>query len=194
MNLARCFSRHIVLAGHSTGGILAMNAAIDNPDEVMGLMLWSPAVKLTKMAWLGGPIGKYLGLSGNTFKWTTPDHDETTYYSPNSSVQLEILINTIVQNQGDGKGLRGMYEKLTMPTFLAYAENDPVINVHELTVSGYQIPGIRDVMYFKSNTGIWHESIAKFPEDAYRSKKWDYNVKYRDMKYRMETFLSNILF
>jgi pimeloyl-ACP methyl ester carboxylesterase len=193
VQLARCFSDKIILAGHSTGGLLAIYGALQYPNDIVGLLLWSPAIKLTKLAWLGGPIGQFLHMSGNTFKFTKPDHDEITYYSPNSAIQLESLISVINRKYGGEKGLEGIYPKLTVPTFLAYAENDPVISVTDMTTAGYKIAGIKDVMYFPTNTGIWHESITKFPEDAYKFKLWDYNVKYRSMKEHVVQFLNKYL-
>ena|GEM_PF-5090602 len=193
IDVARCLSPYILLGGHSTGGLLAIHEAVQNPDHVTGLMLWSPAVQLGNMAYFGGLVGRAFGLSGNTFKWSKPDHDETTYYSPNSAVQLQKLLDFVRIADGKGK-MVNIYKRLTMPTFLAYAEDDPVIPVADQTLAGYQITGIRDVMFFNKATKIWHEGVAKFPEDAYKAKPWDINTHWVEMKDRMEKFLNGILF
>lgn len=187
IKIAKCFGKKIIFAGHSLGGLLSIQAAEENPEITAALMLWSPALKVRTLPSIGSAIGSFLHLDGNLVMGKA-DLDETPLYSPNAAKQIEGLIEHVTITQGHGE-LRRLYRKLNMPTFMAYAEKDPAVDIDELTRAAYSIAGIKDVMYFPKNTGVYHGNITKFPGDSYESKAEDYNRKWKLMKNHIIKFL-----
>lgn len=187
IKMAQCFGKKIIFAGHSAGGLLSIYGALTNPQITEGLMLWAPAIDLRALPSVGMAVGSFLHLNGNIVMGSA-NSDEVPLYSPQASKQIQKLIDYTANKFGDGK-MSNIYRKLTIPTFLAYAEKDPAVDVDELTRAAHSLAGIKDVMYFPENTLVHHGNITKFPDDAYKSKTWDYNLKWRTMQDRVAKFL-----
>jgi alpha-beta hydrolase superfamily lysophospholipase len=189
VRIAQCFGDKIIFAGHSLGGILSMKAALQYPELTVGLMLWSPAVQINAMPSIGSFIGGLLHINGNIVKGAA-DLDETPLYAPNAAKQINKLIFHLSNSYGGGK-MQGVYSRLAAPTFMAYAENDPAVDVDELTRAAHSIKGldVKNVMYFPKDTHVWHGNITKSIIDIYRTKPWDYNEKWDDMQAQVENFL-----
>ena len=152
-------------------------------------MLWSPAVEMKTLPTLGGFIGGLLHINGNIVK-PTADLDENPLYAPNAAKQVGKMIAHLKNNYGDGD-MKNVYARLTAPTFMAYAENDPAVDVGEMTRAAHLIKGLNlhDVMYFPKDTYVWHGNITKSTNDAYKAKKWDYNIKWPEMEAVVVGFL-----
>lgn len=187
IKMAQCFGKKIIFAGHSAGGLLSIYGALSNPEITEALMLWAPAIDLRALPSMGMAIGGFLHLNGNIVMGSA-NSDEVPLYSPQASKQIQKLIDYTANKFGDRK-FSNIYRKLTVPTFLAYAEKDPAIDVDELTRAAHAITGIKDVMYFPKNTLVHHGNITKFPYDVYKSKTWDYNLKWGTMQIRVTKFL-----
>jgi alpha-beta hydrolase superfamily lysophospholipase len=187
IKIARCFGKKIIFAGHSLGGLLSMQAAVQNPDVTAGLMLWSPALKVRTLPAIGSAIGGFLHIDGNILMGKA-NLDETPLYSPNAAAQIEGLIDYVRITHGKGT-MRRFYHNITTPTFLAYAERDPAVDVDELNRAAYAIAGLKDVMYFPKETGVYHGNITKYPGDSYERKSEDYNRKWKVMNNHIVKFL-----
>jgi pimeloyl-ACP methyl ester carboxylesterase len=191
VRIAQCFGDKIIFAGHSVGGLLSMNAALEYPQITAGVMLWSPAVDLKALPALGGFIGGLFHISGNLVMGSS-NLDEVPYYAPNGAKQVGNAIDYISSKYGNGK-MKNVYARMTAPTFFAYAQNDPAIDVDELTRAAHSIKGlnIQDVMYFPESTGVAHGNITKGKIDAYKKMPWDHNPKFLEMQAHVESFLRN---
>lgn len=189
VRIAQCFGDKIIFAGHSLGGILSMKAALQYPELTAGLMLWSPAVQVNAIPAIGGFIGGLLHINGNIVEGAA-NLDETPLYSPNAVNQIGKMIFHLRNSYGGGK-LKGVYSRLVAPTFMAYSEKDPAVDVGELTRAAHSIKGldIKNVMYFPKETHVWHGNITKSEIDIYREKPWDYNHKWDEMQAKVENFL-----
>ncbi|MFS4458247.1 alpha/beta hydrolase [Bdellovibrio sp. HCB2-146] len=187
IKMAQCFGKKIIFAGHSAGGLLSIWAALSHPEITEALMLWAPAVDLRALPSVGMAIGGFLHLNGNIVMGSA-NLDETPLYSPHASKQIQKLIDYTANKFGGGN-MVNVYRKITVPTFLAYAEKDPAIDTDELTRAAHAIAGIKDVMYFPKNTLVHHGNITKFPGDAYQKKTGDYNLKWGTMQIRVVKFL-----
>lgn len=184
MEIADCFSNKIVLAGHSLGGLLAINAALENPDRVSGLILWSPALKLNVLPRLGGLVGSTLGLNGNFFMRTKEDRDETAFFTPNAPNQIHNLIKSIYTKYG-----AEAYKKISAPTVLIYAENDPAVSVAEMKKFYDQISGDKKSIFYDSDSWVWHGNIAKSVWDVYHESPDNYNPDFYQMSFEIREFL-----
>ncbi|MFS4458578.1 alpha/beta hydrolase [Bdellovibrio sp. HCB2-146] len=190
IKLAQCFGKKVIFAGHSLGGLLSMDAALANPGITEGVLLWSPAVDVRASVSIGGFLGGLLHLNGNTFFEGAANLDETPLYSPNAAKQMSALIKNVRETHGNGT-MKNVYGKIKAPTFLAYAERDPAVDVDEITRAAYSISGLSKeyTMYFPETTHVWHGNITKNREDVYKKAKWDYNLKWESMQARVESFM-----
>lgn len=189
VRIARCFGEEIIFAGHSLGGILSINAALQYPDLTAGVMLWSPAVKMRTLPILGGILGGILNIDGNLVMGPA-DSDEQALYSPNAAKQVGKVISHVRNTYGEGE-MSKVYPLLDAPTFFAYAARDPAVDVDELTRAAHTIKGLNplDVMFFPTKAGASHGNIGKSEFDSYKRKKLDYNPNWKPMKRQIETFL-----
>lgn len=187
--IANCFGDKIIFAGHSLGGLLSLNASMQYANYTAGVMMWSPALDLKALPAIGGFIGGLLHISGNIVMGA-PDLDETPLYAPNSAKQVSAMIKHIAKSYGGGK-IANVYPKVTAPTFLAFAENDPAVDVTEINRAAHSIRGldIKYVMYFPESTGVWHGNITKGSSDTYSKSRWDYNPKWEAMAAKVQDFL-----
>lgn len=192
VRIAQCFGDKIIFAGHSVGGLLSMNAALEFPHLTKGVILFSPAVELKTLPALGGFIGGLFHISGNIVMGSS-NLDEVPSYAPNGAKQVGNAIKYIASKYGGGK-MKNVYERMTAPTFFAYAQNDPAIDVDELTRAAHGIKGldIKDVMYFPESSGITHGNITKIKTDAYKKYPWDYNPKFEEMKNHILRFIQGM--
>lgn len=192
VRIAQCFGDKIIFAGHSVGGLLAMNAALEYPHLTKGVILFSPAVELNTLPALGGFIGGLLHISGNLVMGSA-DLDEVPSYGPNGAKQVGNTIKYMTSKYGDGN-MKNVYARLTAPTFMAYSENDNAIDVDELTRAAHSIKGLnlRDVMYFPESTGVAHGNITKNKTDAYKKYPWDWNPKFEEMKNHIVRFMQGL--
>lgn len=189
VRIAQCFGNKIIFAGHSLGGLLSMNAALQHPDLTAGVMLWTPALAMRMLPAIGGVLGGLLHIDGNIV-YKSPDLDEQALYAPNAAKQVGKMISHVRDTYGGG-AMSKVYPRLDTPTFLAYAARDPAVDVDELTRAAHQIRGLKplDVMFFPTKTGVWHGNIVKSKVDSYKRKKLDYNPRWNSMKEHIELFL-----
>lgn len=187
--IASCFGDKIIFAGHSLGGLLSLNASMQYANYTAGVMMWSPALSMKTLPSIGGFIGGLLHINGNIVMGAA-DLDETPLYAPNAAKQVSGMIKHLAKSYGGGK-LANVYPKVTAPTFLAYAENDPAVDVTEITRAAHSIRGldVKYVMYFPEGTSVWHGNITKDQSDVYKKARWDYNPKWEAMAAKVQDFV-----
>lgn len=110
----------LFIGGYSLGGALAVHYALLNPQDLHGLLLFNPCLKVkTRLAWLAGPVSSF-----KTWLVIHQDQDFTRYesFATNSGKQIDLLVNRINQLTNK-KGLR-----LTIPVFTAISQEDTTID------------------------------------------------------------------
>lgn len=206
IKIAQCFNPHIIFAGQSLGGLLAMNAAIEHPDLAVGLVVWVPAVQMKVLPNIASSLGALLRLDGNFFLHTPPDHDDVAKISPNGGIQIYELIQHIGEAHGDPipqyapnearpdqrLSYVHVYEHIQVPVFLAVAENDPGVSMDELQAMRQQVKTRVDYLYYPKISGVWHGNIVKAQQDAYLSAPFDINVDFENMSARVLRFMNSL--
>jgi esterase/lipase len=110
----------LFLGGYSLGGALAVHYALLDQQDLSGLFLFNPCLKVrTKLAWLAGPLNAF-----KTWLVVQEDQDFARYesFATNSGKQIDRLVNRIVELTGR-KGLR-----LTIPVFTAVSFEDATVD------------------------------------------------------------------
>jgi pimeloyl-ACP methyl ester carboxylesterase len=204
IQLAHCFAPHVILAGHSLGGLLSVNKILKSPDQISGLILLSPSLKMNWLAAAGAKLGTYLGLNGSIFLGTKPDHDEVSYISARAADQIYELIDSIAltysqdfdfdrsaKNNDYSLSQYPIYSRIHAPVFVAYAENDPAVSNPEIDQFLQQVQGPHTSHFFVKSTGVWHGNIGKAPIDTYARSPKDYNPEFEIMTQEMNEFLNS---
>ncbi len=204
VKMAHCFAPHVILAGHSLGGLIEVNKILRDPNEISGLILLAPALKLSWLAAAGAEVGTYLGLNGNIFLRTHPDHDEVPYISARATDQLYNLIDKMAKTyslnfdshlsaKNDDYSLSQLhiYQRIHAPVFVAYAESEPAVSDHEIELFLEQTQGPKASLYFAKATGVWHGNIGKGPIDTYKRAPDDYNHAFELMTSEINQFLKS---
>ncbi len=204
IRLAHCFAPHVILAGHSLGGLLSVDKALKSPDQISGLILLSPSLKMNWLAAAGARIGTYLGLNGSIFLGTKPDHNEVSYISARAADQIYNLIDSIAKiysrnfnfqlsakNDNYSLSQFGIYNRIHIPVFVAYAENDPAVSNPEIDQFLLQVQGPKASHFFVQSTGVWHGNIGKDKIDTYSRSPNDFNHEFAVMTQEMNEFLNS---
>jgi len=213
IQIAHCFSEKIILAGHSLGGLLSVNAALNQPELISGLILWSPALGLGVLPDIGASTALF-GWNGNMFKYGEPDHNEVPFYTPNAPIQINALIREIAAKFGHIKpagvyapydlesnqdqypphtlSARGIYKKIKAPLLLIYAEIDPIVSVSEMKQLYRQTSGQKTQLPFSILSGVTHRDIVKSKNDTYANEPHGYNPRFDEMVQKIILFLSHL--
>ena len=110
----------LYLGGFSTGATLSVLYASEHPEEISGLFLYSPCLKIkTGAAWLAEPASNF-----KTWLDKRPDRDFARYesFALNSAAQIHRL--TVEINET----LVEKNRQLTVPTFIAMSMEDQTVD------------------------------------------------------------------
>lgn len=144
----------VILAGHSLGGLLSIEQSLKRPrNEIVGLVLISPALKVWPAVMAACHAGVALGLNGNVFTPHRPDGVNIPYFGP--------IAGPLIQTLSD----RVLVKPLRVPLFLAYTWNDNVVDVPFVKkyFNNVKTPKLKRVYGLFS--GVAHGDISQGPQD-----------------------------
>ena len=153
--LARDMGEKVIIAGHSLGGLLAVEQASKRPaNEVSALVLFSPAVRLWPAIVLASRAGHAMGLSGNDVSFSTPDGKRVPYFSTRVASEIAALAQRVRTHE------------LTLPVFVAYTWNDNLVSVPTLrNWSQQKLQGPTKIQTFSIGSGVNHANISTSSRD-----------------------------
>ncbi|MEN8134630.1 MAG: alpha/beta fold hydrolase [Thermodesulfobacteriota bacterium] len=181
----------LFIGGYSLGGALAVHYALLNQQDLSGLFLFNPCLKVrTKLAWLAGPLSAF-----KTWLVVQQDQDFARYesFATNSGKQIDRLVNRITElTREEGQRLtipvftavsledatidpwhtlEFFRENITSPNsrLLLYAADEPStpLSDQRITVSSSSLPAQRII-------GFSHQSITIAPDDPHYGNNGEY--------------------
>lgn len=158
----------VILAGHSLGGLLAIEQAIKRPaSEVAGLFLLSPSIELKEVVIAACFLGKSLRLDGNLFPPSTPNEVNVPYFAPRAGLLIRQLYHRVD------------YSTLKTPMYMAYTWADQVVRVHTLKSFYAYALNPKKVRVYSLTSGVQHANIGQGKDDVqtYPSFKANYDFE-----------------
>lgn len=152
VELAKKLGKKVILAGHSTGGLLAVDSAIKDPS-VAGLVLAAPALSLSAEASLVAKIGAFFeGTNANYFLQKAPDRVAMPYYSAHAGNEVQKLAEEMRRQNGfdqiplfdedaERAYKRRMYGRIKAPAFVMTAGKDVAVDNDEVDLFVSSAPG-----------------------------------------------------
>jgi alpha-beta hydrolase superfamily lysophospholipase len=147
ITMARGLGDELIVLGYSTGGVLAVQAALQRPKEIRQLFLFAPALALSNKTFLFSLFGQ-LAMGEKLCDLTQPgfackifdqlDHQtiqmikEGVYPSASAGIQVQRVIDDIRTQFSDAEvtdyyvALSEAYSQLAVPTFLVSSMADTV--------------------------------------------------------------------
>lgn len=145
----------VILAGHSLGGLLALEQAHKrSSQDIAGLVLLSPAVKLWPAIVLASKAGRAMGLSGNNFTRKKPDGRRIPYFSTRVGIEINKLSKHVP------------WRPLKTPLYLGYTWKDSLVDVPVLAAWFKQHAGPSKARYFAVWSGVNHGTLPTAPSDV----------------------------
>lgn len=152
--LAKQHGEKVILAGHSLGSLLNLEQAMKrNPDEIHGMVMFSPAVRLNWPTVFSARAGEHLNISGNDFVFQKPDGIQVPDFNPKAA---QLIRETQI---------RVLTKPIAIPYYMTYTWADPVLDVPGLIGYFNKFPVERKVSYFGAFSGVFHNNISQSPED-----------------------------
>ena len=191
--------KRVVLAGFSTGGLLAVNAALDDP-RVTGLMLWSPALYLSQSSYWGAVLGKPLGLTLHDLRpdeVPPPDGYDRGYYSASAGVEVTELIAAMLDRHG-GQGATAANQRaeiarrIALPTLMVVTDEDETVPVGPSLDFFAALGGPKRLVRYSEGMGVKHGTIAKAPEDVFIGWEQSYNRRFPAMVSEVAAFMREL--
>lgn len=196
---AHKLGRKVLLAGHSTGGALAVHTCVNQPQLCDGLLLWSPAVALSYKTYYGAFIG-WLGSGLYEADWNKLagkppfDDEHVSFYSPVAGREVYRLGLDIAEEFARNVAFRdrkfwnvraSAYGSITVPVFTVEPAEDKVVHKPEVDYMMSSVSGPKD--YFVQ-AGEQHNSVSK-DEGDYVAPVQRANHDYKGMIERLDAFL-----
>lgn len=122
--LAKAMGKKIILMGCSTGGSLALKLVSDFPDDIAGLMLYSPNIRLYSKASavLSLPWGLQIGrmISGGEYRYAESDPETDPFWYTKQRVEGVVYLQQLVKSTMKSE----VFNNINTPTYLAYYYKD----------------------------------------------------------------------
>ncbi|MFP5457524.1 MAG: alpha/beta hydrolase [Bacteriovoracia bacterium] len=185
MSLARKIGERVILAGFSTGGLLALRGALEYPREVTQLVLWAPAVHLSQEAYWAIQYGRLSGLTLNDRLELPYDGYDVTLYSPAIGQQVVDLITDTMAHHSRGltagERQRALARRITVPTLLISSELDDTVSFRAQKNFFRALPGPKKHLVFDRTTDILHGNLTKRRDDVFIGWEDRYNFEFDRM-------------
>lgn len=151
----------IILVGHSTGGLLAFSLALEHSKtyNITGLVLFSPALKLTNTVRLFSKYGSMLGLNSNSVSTSNAQSEYDMQLRPAvAGLHVQKFIDSIFQNDS---ARETVYKTLHVPTLLISTENDVTIDHTEVVKMQAAQPNLFKLIKYQKDGPIQHDNIQR---------------------------------
>ncbi len=129
--VASKLGRRVVVVGYSLGGLLASRLALANPDSTYGLILLSPAWRLSSKMSGGANIGTIFHKSGNDYlNLEVACDSQHAYYSASGGNEIQVLqeaIEIAFKKKTSGHG-DSILQKIDTPMLVATVAKDDTID------------------------------------------------------------------
>lgn len=196
---AHKLGRKVIVAGHSTGGALAVNLAVNYPQLVDGLLLWSPAIALSYKTYYGAFVGwlanGVVDVDWNKLAGKPPfDPENVSYYSPLAGrevyrlglwIGMEHVRRTGFMQRKHFSGKADAYASITVPTFIVEPEVDLVVHKPEVDLFAKTVSGPK---VYLVQPGEQHNSVSK-DEGDYFARVQRANRDFKGMTEKLGAFL-----
>ena len=138
--LARWTRPPVILVGHSMGGEIATEVALDRPDLVQGLILIAPAGLRIGLGPVSGQMGPAQATAIGAWEaaraFITPLHDPGWLFESDVLASYDPATDPAYRNstakvleQFDFRGIGPRFADLSQPTLVLWGADDPVIPV-----------------------------------------------------------------
>lgn len=194
---AQGLGRKIVVGGFSTGGLLAVNAALDNPSKVAGLMLLAPAMYVSQTDYWASVIGSYSGLTLHDLQPTTvppPDGYDHAFYSAKAGLEVTRLIRDVEKKYARPLSITAaarrndIAQKLKLPVFFAMTDEDKTVPAAQALQFYKAISGTKMLVAFHRGEGIRHGTLAKSQRDTFAGWETYFNPQFERTVGEMTAF------
>ncbi|MFH0761787.1 MAG: alpha/beta hydrolase [Bacteroidota bacterium] len=122
--LAKALGKKVILVGTSGGGTLALQLAVDYPQDIVALILYSPCVKIAnKASWLlARPFGLQLGrlFSGGKYRIINNGPESDPYWNKKYRVEGVVYLQKLMEMTMKIK----TFKAVTQPVFTGYYYKD----------------------------------------------------------------------
>lgn len=133
--LAKALGKKVILMGTSAGGTLAIQMAVDYPDDIAAVILYSPCVKIAnKASWLlARPFGLQLGRMISKGKYRILEKDPKTdpFWYNTYRVEGVVYLQQLIEKTMKAK----VFKKVTQPVFMGYYYRDDKHQDNTVSVS-----------------------------------------------------------
>lgn len=215
INMAKELGDELMILGYSTGGGLAIQAALQRPEDIKQLYLFAPSMALSNKVFLFTLFGQVVskkklcnlekpGVLCKVFDKLDPQSiqmiKEGTYPSAKAGTQVQALISNIAGQFGNPnhpseetnnyyKELEEIYSSLKIPTFLVSSMAD-TITAPKLNRAVYDRLTVRkEIVEYPKSMGITHLMISKSKGDAFvHTPDTSYNPHFDELTQKMKTF------
>jgi len=210
LTIAHGLGDEVLILGYSTGGGLAVQAALARPKEISQLFLFAPSIGLSSKTFLFSFFGQLAGnkklcdLSKPGFfckMFEALDHQGTqmlkegTYPSAQAGMQVQKIINDMQAKYGDSENadyfqvISDIYSTLQVPVFMVSSEADTIVSPR-LNHSVFERLTVRKAMVeYPKNLKISHLMITKSKADALpHSPNDSYNPYFDELLPKIKMF------
>lgn len=155
LSLALELGDKVIVAGHSLGGLLGVQLALQKPDQIAGLVLTAPAVKVWDALVVACRAGDLTGIYGNQFFLKKPDGFHVPYFSPYGALLVDKLAKKVTALSGS----------ITVPTFVAYTWADIEVDTPYLKRFFSRKARVLKKYGYRVTSGVTHGNIGQSPDD-----------------------------
>lgn len=155
LRLALELGETVIVAGHSLGALLGVQLALETPDNISGLVLTAPAVKVWDALLAACHAGDLAGIYGNQFFLKKPDGIQVPYFTPVGALLVEKLAQKV----------RTLPASITVPTFVAFTWADIEVDTPYLKKFFSRRSEILKTLSYRITSGVTHGNIGQSSDD-----------------------------